>query len=194
MFFFSLPLQAQRHPESQGPMVLFREEPGLVIRPAWQRRINFVRGPKDRYERGRSRMFLNAEDTLPYLNYAERIFRGFAAQRGTWGWSGGRGKAAQWYDRMGNYIGGGTRVFGFEESRSNDGSGVSAIDVSLLQVGHYSHKGLHWSVTTGKNIRNRFTSLTLHQARMSAARMDLYYKGRDQATLLYNRGREGGLF
>ncbi len=191
ILFLSLPVQAQRHPESAGPVKLFREEPGLVIRPSWQRRLNFNRGSKDRYERGRARMFLNAEDSVPYLNYAEKIYF-------TWNRSGSRGsspRVGQPWDRMGNYIGSGSRAFSWEESRSNGEGGISSIGGgSSLRIGHYNHKALHWSVTTGKAIRNRFTSLTLHQARMSVARMDLNYKDRDQATLLFNRGREGGLF
>ena len=189
--FDAFPVQGQRHPESQGPLTLYREEPGLVIRPAWQRRITFNRGSRDRYERGRSRMFLNVEDSVPYLNYAEKIYF-------TWGRTGNRSDVArvrQPWDRMGNYIGSGGRAFSWEESRSGKGGGVSSIGGGRnLRIGHYSHKGLHWSVTTGTSIRNRFTSLTLHQARMSVARLDLNYKERDQATFLFNRGREGGLF
>ena len=38
---------AQRHPESQGPLPYYRDEPGFVGGPEWLQRPPFVRGPRD---------------------------------------------------------------------------------------------------------------------------------------------------
>ena len=191
---FSGPLHGQRHPESTGPLELYRDEPGVRLSPSWQNRIPFARGPRDRYERGRTRLFLNTNDSVPYLNYAEDRFY-------QWQRSGGRGNNSlrprtdlPW-DRTGTYVGGYTRVFSIEESRGSDGSGTSFIDGNALRIGHYSHKDLHWSATVGTAIRTRFSSLTLSQLRMGQARLDLNsHQGRDQITVLYNRGRTTGQF
>ena len=58
LFYTSLDINAQRHPESQGPLPYYRDEPGYVSGPEWLQRPPFIRGPRDRYERGSNRMFL----------------------------------------------------------------------------------------------------------------------------------------
>ena len=67
-------VSGQRHPESQGPLPYYRDAPGVLAEPEWLHRPDFVRGPRDRYERGASRLFLATGDAVPYLNYAEERF------------------------------------------------------------------------------------------------------------------------
>ena len=50
-------VSGQRHPESQGPLPYYRDAPGVLAEPEWLHRPDFVRGPRDRYERGASRGF-----------------------------------------------------------------------------------------------------------------------------------------
>jgi hypothetical protein len=193
--FWPAQLQAQRHPESAGALPYLRDTPDTRGEPEWLNRAPFIRGPMDRYERGRARFFLGTEDAVPYLNYAEDRYI-LAVNQGV-EWSPGAGR--RWptryvrWDRLGNYMGGSyLRVFTWEEARSkSDNSGYSYIDHKdiALRVGHYSYKALHWTVTAGTDVRTRFTPLTLSQGHLAVARTDLDYKGRDKATFLFNRGR-----
>ena len=194
VLLISAPLQAQRHPESSGPLKLYRDEPGLQITPSWKSRIPFVRQPRDRYERGRTRLFLNTADSVPYLNYAaDRYYQWH--RPGSRSSNSVRPRSNLPWDRMGAYVGAHARVFSVEESRGMDRLGTSFIDGNALRIGHYSYKALHWSATVGTEVRTRFTSLTLSQLRLGQARLDFNYRqGRDQTTLLYNRGRQSNLF
>ena len=143
------PTQAQRHPESSGPLPYYNTDPGTPREPEWKQRPPFVRGPQDRYQRGLGRAFLNADDSVPYKNYADDkyilYFREFL-----WNEIKGTGRPlhtrnVRW-DRMGNYMGANyRRVLNIEESRSGSGfSGYSYIDHKWLSfnIGHYTYKDL----------------------------------------------------
>ncbi|MEW6754301.1 MAG: hypothetical protein AB1505_25455, partial [Candidatus Latescibacterota bacterium] len=168
--------------------------------PEWLNRPEFIRGPTDRHERGRDRMFLGAEDAVPYLNYAEERYLLYESQPIPWTAAAGRAwftRNVRW-DRLGNYMGSAyQRLFTFEEARSSsDGSGVSYIDhkeagVRTLRIGHYGYQALHWTVTAGTDVRTRFTPLTLAMGHLELARIDVDYRDRDELTGLYNRGRSG---
>ena len=67
----SISAEAQRHPESAGALPYYDNDPGTPREPPWKQRPPFLRGPQDRYQRGLGRSFLNAEDSVPYLNYAD---------------------------------------------------------------------------------------------------------------------------
>ena len=198
---------AQRHPESSGPLPYYNTDPGTPREPEWKQRPPFLRGPQDRYQRGLGRTFLNAEDSVPYKNYADQryilYFRDFL-----WNEIKGTGRPlstrnVRW-DRMGNFMGGNyQRVLNIEESRSgSDFSGYSYIDHKFLlfNIGHYTYKDLHWTATIGNvasagggsQVRTIFTPLTLASSLLNTARMDLNYKERDRATLFYSRGGEQG--
>ncbi len=215
---------AQRHPESQGPLPYYRDEPGVLPEPEWLHRPEFIRGPRDRYERGANRLFLATGDDVPYLNYAEERF--ILSQRELIPWFQPKGRSWKFrntrWDRMGNYMGspsstsspasGYLRLFSWEETRSDDdGLGRSFIDHrspspwgppagyndATLRIGHYNYKDLHWTATVGQSVRSYFTPLTLAQSHLSVARLDFDNKfGKDRATILLNRGRTrpGGLF
>jgi len=73
-------VSAQRHPESQGPLPYYRDAPGVLAEPEWLHRPEFIRGPRDRYERGANRLFLATGDDVPYLNYAEERFYSCSAR------------------------------------------------------------------------------------------------------------------
>lgn len=194
-------LEAQRHPESAGPNAYYRDEPESARDPEWTQRPSFIRGPRDRYERGRTRMFLYTGDDVPYLNYADDNYILWQRQTQSWFALGGRPERfrnVRW-DRVGNYMGGGyNRVFSIEETRSgSDNSGFSMIDHRnlLLRIGHYTYHDLHWTATAGDRVRSKFTPLTLSQSHLATARLDIDYKGKERASLIYNRGREDlGLF
>ena len=108
---FSLALvegvSGQRHPESQGPLPYYRDAPGVLAEPEWLHRPDFIRGPRDRYERGASRLFLATGDAVPYLNYAEERF--ILSQRELIPWFQPKGRPWKFrntrWDRMGNYMG-----------------------------------------------------------------------------------------
>ncbi len=217
-------VDAQRHPESQGPLPYYRDEPGVLPEPEWLHRPEFIRGPRDRYERGANRLFLATGDDIPYLNYAEERF--ILSQRELIPWFQPKGRPWKFrntrWDRMGNYMGspsstsspasGYLRLFSWEETRSDDnGLGRSFIDHrspspwgppagyndATLRIGHYNYKDLHWTATVGQSVRSYFTPLTLAQSHLSVARLDFDNKfGKDRATILLNRGRTrpGGLF
>ena len=128
-----IPTYAQRHPESQGPLPYYRDSPGALSEPEWLHRPPFVRGPRDRYQRGADRMFLATGDDVPYLNYADSRY--ILAQRELIPWFQPKGRAWKFrntrWDRMGNYMGspGPMRLFSWEETRSsNPGQGSSFID------------------------------------------------------------------
>lgn len=123
------PTEAQRHPESQGPLPYYRDAPGVLAEPEWLHRPEFVRGPRDRYERGSSRMFLATGDDVPYQNYADERY--ILSQRELIPWFQPKGRAWKFrntrWDRMGNYMGspnistpqsGYLRLFSWEETRS----------------------------------------------------------------------------
>ena len=207
-------LEAQRHPQSAGPNAYFRDEPGTPRDPEWKQRPPFIRGPMDRYERGRSRLFLNAGDPVPYLNYANEDYILYLRQTSIWELRGGRPirfRQVRW-DRVGEYMGGSyLRAFSMEEVRSgSDQSGYSLIDHKdrdpsgnfplqrgfiRMRAGHYSYHDLAWTVTAATAMRTRFTPLTLVQSHLGSVRIDVDYKSKNQGTLLYNRGRGGqGLF
>ena len=214
---------AQRHPESQGPLPYYRDEPGYLAGPEWLQRPPFVRGPRDRFERGANRMFLGTGDEVPYLNYADDRY--ILSQRELIPWFQPKGRPWKFrntrWDRLGNYMGSTVstspassylRLFSWEETRSADsGRGRSFIDHmspspwsgpagytdATLRIGHYNYKDLHWTATVGERVRSIFTPLTLSQAHLSVARVDFDNKfGQDRATILFNRGRTrpGGLF
>ena len=217
-------VSGQRHPESQGPLPYYRDAPGVLAEPEWLHRPDFVRGPRDRYERGASRLFLATGDAVPYLNYAEERF--ILSQRELIPWFQPKGRPWKFrntrWDRMGNYMGSPSgptnpgsaylRLFSWEETRSDDnGLGRSYIDHrspspwgapagytdATLRIGHYNYKDLHWTATVGQRVRSHFTPLTLAQSHLSVARLDFDNKfGKDRATILLNRGRTrpGGLF
>ena len=207
-------LEAQRHPQSAGPNAYFRDEPGTPRDPEWKQRPPFIRGPMDRYERGRSRLFLNSGDPVPYLNYAQEDYILYLRQTSIWELRGGRPirfRQVRW-DRVGEYMGGSyLRAFSMEEVRSgSDQSGYSLIDHKdrdpsgnfplqrgfiRMRAGHYSYHDLAWTVTAATAMRTRFTPLTLVQSHLGSVRIDVDYKSKNQGTLLYNRGRGGqGLF
>ena len=212
----AVPGTAQRHPESQGPLPYYRDDPGTMSEPEWLHRPDFIRGPRDRYERGANRMFLATGDDIPYLNYANSRY--ILAQRELIPWFQPKGRAwkfrAQRWDRLGTYMGspGPIRLFTWEETRSsNPGAGSSFIDHrspsptgpaagvtdATLRIGHYNYHDFHWTATVGQRVRSYFTPLTLSQSHLSVARLDFDNKlGQDRATLLFNRGRTrpGGMF
>ena len=212
----AIPTTAQRHPESQGPLPYYRDGPGALSEPEWRHRPPFVRGPRDRYQRGADRMFLATGDDVPYLNYADSRY--ILSQRELIPWFQPKGRAWKFrntrWDRMGTYMGspGPLRLFSWEETRSsNPGQGSSFIDHrspspwgpaagstdATLRIGHYNYHDFHWTATVGQRIRSYFTPLTLAQSHLSVARMDFDNKlGQDRATFLFNRGRTrpGGLF
>jgi len=195
------PAQAQRHPESAGPLSYYRDEAGTEIIPPWQLRPPFLRGARDRYERGRDRLFLATPDGVDYLNYATDHYMiwpwGRPLSQGT-----GRPRLPMQWDRAGNFIGGqAQRVFSWEERRTgNEGGGTSYIDhvrlrrPNRLHIGHYTYKGLHWTATAGDEVRSHFTPLTYNQLRPSLARLDFDHDGKSLATILFTRGQEGGWF
>jgi len=201
---FLIPVQAQRHPESAGPLPYYRDEPGVSREPEWKKRPLFIRGPIDRYERGRDYLFLGAEDGVPYINYANQKYILPFRELTPWAVVSGRPDQARYvrWDRLGNYMGSSyQRVFSIEEGRNSFGTGVSLIDHRGLQmrIGHYTYKNLHWTATVGGGgeignaIRTRFTPLTLVNNLLDAARLDLDYKNaRERATLLYSRGGRAG--
>ena len=200
------PAEAQRHPESSGALPYYRIDPGTPREPPWKQRPPFLRGPQDRYQRGLGRSFLNAEDSVPYLNYADQKYILYFRETIPWAVTSGRAEETRnvGWDRMGNYMGGGyRRILTLEESRSgSDFSGYSYIDHKFLRfsVGHYTYKDLHWTATVGNvasagggsQIRTIFTPLTLHSSQLNMVRMDLNYKERDRGTLFYSRGGEQG--
>ena len=202
LFFQADSASAQRHPESQGALSYYRDDPTVLVEPAWKRRPAFLRGPLDRMERGRSRRWLGTEDAVSYLNYAQEKYILYQRELTPWAIQGGRPfktRNVHW-DRVGNYMGGGyQRVFSIEESRSNATDvGFSYVDHKFhtMRIGHYSYKDLHWTMTVGgvgaQKVRTIFTPLTLTQTQMSVARLDLDYLGRDRATVLYSRGGRVG--
>ena len=198
----SAPVEAQRHPESGGPLPYYDPTPGTPQDPPWKKRPPFLRGPQDRYERGLGRAFLNAAVSVPYLNYADEKYITYYRETVAWATPSGRSPRTRnvGWDRMGNYMGGGYhRFLTIEESRSgSDFSGYSYIDHKYrsFRVGHYTHKDLHWTATLGNvgspgggtDVRTIFTPLTLVNSKLNALRMDINYKERDRATLLYSRG------
>ena len=97
----------QRHPESQGPLPYYRDAPGVLAEPEWLHRPDFIRGPRDRYERGANRLFLATGDAVPYLNYAEERY--ILSQRELIPWFQPKGRPWKFrntrWDRMGNYMG-----------------------------------------------------------------------------------------
>lgn len=195
--------EAQRHPESAGALPYYNDEPGTLRDPDWQQRPPFLRGPQDRIQRGYGRAFLNAEDSVPYLNYAEEKYILYFRETIPWAVQSGRPletRNVRW-DRMGNYMGGSyLRALTLEESRSgSDFSGSSYIDHKYLtfRIGHYSYKDLHWTATVGNGVsgsyvRTIFTPLTLNRSLLNVVRLDLNYKERDRATMFYSRGGEQG--
>ncbi|MBT7861212.1 MAG: hypothetical protein HN712_12900 [Gemmatimonadetes bacterium] len=208
------PLEAQRHPESEGANVYYTDEPGVPRDPDWQKRPPFLRAPWDRYERGRTRLFLNAEDPDDYTNYAQEDYIPYFRAASIWELRGGRPFRFRQmrFDRAGEYMGDSYwRAFSFEEARSSsDHSGFSTIDhkdrdptgdvplallPTRLRASYSAYHDLRWMVTAGTAVRTRFSPLTLVQSHLPAVRLDMNYKNRDMATLLYNRGRGGqGLF
>jgi len=140
LFYTSLDINAQRHPESQGPLPYYRDEPGYVSGPEWLQRPPFIRGPRDRYERGSNRMFLGTGDEVPYLNYADDRY--ILSQRELIPWFQPKGRPWKFrntrWDRLGNYMGSTVstipassylRLFTWEETRSAEqGQGRSFID------------------------------------------------------------------
>jgi len=194
---------AQRHPESAGPLPYYNNEPGIRRDPDWQQRPPFLRGPHDRIQRGYGRAFLNTEDSVPYLNYADTKYISYFRETIPWAVQSGRPEETRnvRWDRMGNYMGANYhRIMTVEESRSgSDFSGYSYIDHKFLwfKVGHYSYKGLHWTTTIGNGVsasyvRTIFTPLTLANSMQNTLRMDLNYKDKDRGTLFYTRGGEQG--
>jgi hypothetical protein len=192
------PAQAQRHPESAGSLPYYRDEPGVSREPEWKRRPAFIRGPSDRYERGRNYLFLGADDGVPYTNYANEKFLPPYRQLSPWQLLGGRleeTRKVRW-DRLGDYMGSSyQRVFSMEEGRNSAGNGISMLDHRGfgLYIGAYAYKNLYWTATVGAGgngeIRTRFTPLTLTNSYMDAIRLDLDYKNaRERATVLYTRG------
>ncbi len=191
------PAQAQRHPESGGALPYYRDEPGVSREPDWKRRPAFIRGPRDRFERGRNYLFLGADDGVAYTNYANQKYLLPFRELVPWSSVSGRpfeDRRVRW-DRLGNYMGSSyLRVFSLEEGRSSTGDGISMVDHRGLQlrIGHYAYKNLHWTATVGASngqIRTRFTPLTLVNSRMEAVRLDLDYKNaRDRGTVIYSRG------
>jgi hypothetical protein len=200
----------------------YRDTPGASGEPEWLHRPEFVRGPRDRYERGSGRMFLATGDNVPYLNYADERY--ILGQRELIPWFQPKGRPWKFrntrWDRMGNYMGSPTstpasgylRLFSWEETRSDEANqGRSYIDHrspspwgpqagytdATLRIGHYNYKDLHWTATVGNRVRSYFTPLTLAQSHLAVARLDFDNEfGKDRATLLLNRGRTrpGGLF
>ena len=67
-------LEAQRHPESAGPLQYYRDDPGIQRLPEWQQRPDFLRGPRDRIERGPFRRFIYTGDGISNLNYADEKY------------------------------------------------------------------------------------------------------------------------
>ena len=198
---WSAPAEAQRHPESAGALPYYSTDPGTPREPPWKQRPAFLRGPQDRYQRGLGRAFLNAEDSIPYLNYADHKYILYFRDTIPWAVQSGRPLESRnvGWDRMGNYMGAGyRRVLSIEESRSgSDFSGYSYIDHKFLSfnVGHYTYKDLHWTATAGNgvsasHVRTIFTPLTLANSLQNTVRMDLNYKERDRGTLFYTRGGE----
>lgn len=193
---------AQRHPESQGALPYYRDEPGVSREPEWKRRPPFIRGPLDRYGRDQSRLFLGTEDGVPYTNYAEQQYILPFRELVSWAVLSGRPEYTRFvrWDRLGNYMGSGyNRIFSLEEGRSSSGTGTSYLDhrTFQLRIGHYAYKNLHWTATVGAGqlgvVRTRFTPLTLVNNLMEVARLDLDYKNaRERATLLYSRGGRAG--
>lgn len=211
------PLVAQRHPESTGANIYYTDEPGAPRDPDWQKRPPFLRAPLDRYDRGRTRLFLNAEDPVDYINYAQESYIPYYRAASIWELRGGRPFRFRQmrFDRAGDYMGDGYwRAFSFEEARSgSDNSGFSTIDhkdrdptgnvplpnryalTGRLRASYSAYHDLRWMVTAGTSIRTRFSPLTMVQSHLPAVRLDMNYKNRDMATLFYNRGRGGqGLF
>ncbi|MGE4649264.1 MAG: hypothetical protein AAEJ53_00115, partial [Myxococcota bacterium] len=208
------PLVAQRHPESTGANIYYTDEPGVPRDPDWQKRPPFLRAPLDRYDRGRTRLFLNAEDPVDYINYAQESYIPYFRAASIWELRGGRPFRFRQmrFDRAGDYMGDGYwRAFSFEEARSgSDNSGFSTIDhkdrdptgdvplpllPARLRASYSAYHDLRWMVTAGTSIRTRFSPLTMVQSHLPAVRLDMNYKNRDMATLFYNRGRGGqGLF
>lgn len=202
----SVPAEAQRHPESSGALPYYNTDPGTPREPPWKQRPPFLRGPQDRYQRGLGRSFLNAEDSVPYLNYADEKYILYYRELVPWAVTSGRQLETRnvGWDRIGNYMGAGyRRVMAIEESRSgSDFSGYSYIDHKFLSfnIGHYAYKDLHWTATVGNvasagggsQVRTMFTPLTLASSQLNTIRMDLNYKERDRGTVFYSRGGEQG--
>ena len=138
----SAPAEAQRHPESAGPLPYYDPSPGTPREPPWKKRPPFLRGPQDRYDRGLGRAFLNAAVSVPYLNYADEKYRAYYRETVAWATPSGRSPITRnvGWDRMGNYMGGGyQRLLTIEESRSgSDFSGYSYIDHKFrsFRIGH----------------------------------------------------------
>ena len=187
---------AQRHPESAGASSYYR--PDADRTPAWRKRPQpFLRGPMDRTERGQNRLFLNADDGVGYLNYANEKYQLYYRETIPWLILAGRPffmRNVQW-DRMGNYMGGGfQRVFAFEETRGDiDGVGSSFIDHKGWgwRIGHFAYKKWNWTSTVGDDVRTTFTPLTLIQSHLPTARIDIDRNSKDELTLIYTRGGTG---
>ena len=84
------PAEAQRHPESSGALPYYRIDPGTPREPPWKQRPPFLRGPQDRYQRGLGRSFLNTEDSVPYLNYADQKYILYFRETIPWAVTSGR--------------------------------------------------------------------------------------------------------
>ena len=177
---WSAPAEAQRHPESAGALPYYSTDPGTPREPPWKQRPAFLRGPQDRYQRGLGRAFLNAEDSIPYLNYADHKYILYFRDTIPWAVQSGRPLETRnvGWDRLGNYMGGGyRRILTLEESRSgSDVSGYSYIDHKWMSfnIGHYTYKDLHWTATvgngvSGSHVRTIFTPLTLNNSLQNLA-------------------------
>jgi hypothetical protein len=193
-------LEAQRHPESAGPLQYYRDDPGIQRLPEWQQRPDFLRGPRDRIERGPFRRFIYTGDGISNLNYADEKYILYLRELTAWAVRGGRpftSRNVRW-DRIGNYMGGSyRRVFAMEEARSSSGNplgGFSYVDHKFLQlhIGHYTYKDLHWTATAGPDVRTILTPLTFANSHMKVARLDVNYKDRDRASVFYTRGGAAG--
>jgi hypothetical protein len=197
------PVFAQRHPESAGALPYYNDDPGITKDPPWTQRPPFLRGPQDRYDRGLGRTFLNSDNGQSYTNFADEKYILYFRQTVPWAAPSGRpieSRNVGW-DRVGNYMGPNyRRVFSLEESRSGtDQSGYSYIDHKALSfnIGHYTYHDLHWTATVGNgvsasSVRTILTPLTLTSSLQNVLRMDINYRGQDQATLFYTRGGEQG--
>ena len=80
----SAPVEAQRHPESAGPLPYYDPSPGTPKDPPWKKRPAFIRGPQDRYDRGLGRAFLNTAVSVPYLNYADEKYIAYYRETVAW--------------------------------------------------------------------------------------------------------------
>ena len=199
----SAPAEAQRHPESGGPLPYYDPTPGTPQDPPWKKAPPFsARSPRSLVTGGWGGLFsmpqlaspISTTPTKSTLRTTARRLLGPPHRVA-------RREPATWVGTgWGNYMGGGYhRFLTIEESRSgSDFSGYSYIDHKYrsFRVGHYTHKDLHWTATLGNvgspgggtDVRTIFTPLTLVNSKLDALRMDLNYKERDRATLLYSRG------